>query len=705
MEVPHIGAAQPPLRGRIGGLIIEKSITLNAVSLGVCYYPEHWEETLWQEDLRRMKEHGLHTVRVFEFAWSIVQPREGTYDFSLFDRFLDLAAKEDIRVILCTPTATPPAWLTHAHEEALNRTKDGRLMRHGHRRHYTYNSKVYNAYVRDIVTALGKRYGNHPAVIGWQIDNEINCEVDVFYSDSDHAAFREYLQERFETLDALNDVIGARFWNQSYADWNEVFLERHTPGGQGNPHLALLGKAFFSYSAIRFVKMQSDILRQYAGGRFITTNGLFGHLDNHRLTQTALDFITYDSYPNFGYSLPVQDARDNGLKDRKWSMNLSKARTLSPNFGVMEQQAGANGWDFSMTTPMPLPGQMRLWTMQSIAHGADYVSYFRWRTAPYGTEIYWHGLNDYDNRPNRRLDELMRIHREVSRLAEVAGSRVEAKVAILTDTLNEWDGERDQWYGPMNRKSVLDIFTAAQRSQTPLDFVNLCADLKVSALARYDVVFYPHAAILTDETAALLRAYCAQGGTLVMGARTGYKDEYGRCPMCPMPGPAAGLCGVTVMEYSFPHPLRPATLEWGGRQYPVTGFSETLEPFDGGEGIAAFTAGSTRQAIGMTRKEYPNGGAAYYIGTGFSVELAAALLQTLHVESPFAGLVQCPPDVELSVRRKGDTRYLFLLNYTDHTQTVGLGKRLRNLLSGETEEGAAELPPFGVLVLRETLPA
>ncbi|HPF87182.1 MAG TPA: beta-galactosidase [Candidatus Limiplasma sp.] len=677
---------------------MDKSIKQDSLQLGVCYYPEHWNEALWPDDLRRMAVLGIHTVRVFEFAWSIVQPKEDVFDFSLFDRFLDLAAQQKMNVIFCTPTATPPAWLTQAHPEVLNRTKDGKTMHHGHRRHYTYNSPVYNAYVKTIVTALAKRYGDHPAVIGWQIDNELNCEVDAFYAEADHAEFRKYLQRRFQTVAALNDAIGARFWSQSYSDWSEVCLEQYTPSGQGNPHLSLLAKAFFSDSAIRFAKLQSDILRQYIGDRFITTNGIFNHLDNHALTQTALDFIMYDSYPNFAYTgSPAQDV----LKDRKWSMHLSKVRALSANFGVMEQQAGANGWDFSMMSPMPLPGQIRLWTMQSVGHGADYISYFRWRTAPYGTEIYWHGLNDYDNRPNRRLDEVRQVHEEFENLREAAGSRYEAKVAILTDYLNDWDGERDQWHGPMNRQSTAAIFAAAQHTHTPLDFINLCAVDRCEMLKQYNVIFYPHAAILTDTTAALLAAYCGQGGTLIMGARTGYKDEYGRCPMRSMPGPASTLCGVTVGEYSFPHPLCARELVWDGVWYDAPGFQETLIAAEDADTIAYFSD----HAPGMTCKPYANGGGAYYFGCGFTEEIATVLLQTLQADHPFASLVKCPHEVELCVRRKGDTRYLFLLNYSDQSQTAELEKPMYNMFSNEKQIGSVSIPPFGVLVLRDMLSA
>jgi beta-galactosidase len=249
---------------------MEKSLALDHLTMGVCYYPEHWDESLWENDLDRMLSSGIEVIRVFEFAWSMVEPQEGQFNFSFFDRFLSLATAKGMRVIMCTPTATPPAWLTQDHPEVLNADKQGNLMHHGHRRLYNYSSPVYHVYTEKIVTKLAQRYGDHPAIIGWQIDNEINCEINEFYSDSDRKSFRVYLQQRFVTLEALNDAIGARFWNQSYTDWQQVDMERTTLHNHANPHMALLEKAFFSESAIAYVKLQSDILRMYIGKRFIT---------------------------------------------------------------------------------------------------------------------------------------------------------------------------------------------------------------------------------------------------------------------------------------------------------------------------------------------------------------------------------------------------------------------------------------------------
>jgi beta-galactosidase len=203
---------------------------------------------------------------------------------------------------------------------------------------------------------------------------------------------------------------------------------------------------FISVSTRKFAKMQADIIRKYLKpGDFITTNGLFGNLDNHQMTKESLDFMTYDSYPNFAYCLDDYNEKDL-LKDRKWSRNLTETRSTSPIFGIMEQQSGANGWNTRMEAPTPRPGQLTLWTMQSIAHGADYVSYFRWRTCTFGTEIYWHGILDYSSRENRRIREVREVNRKLNTMQEVAGARFAAKVAILKDYDNIWDAQVDKWH-------------------------------------------------------------------------------------------------------------------------------------------------------------------------------------------------------------------------------------------------------------------
>ncbi len=670
--------------------------------LGVCYYPEHWPETLWAEDLRRMKEYGIEYVRIAEFAWCLFEPTEGRYCFDLFDRFLSLAAQWDMKVIFCTPTATPPAWLTETYPETLNASVDGTLYRHGLRRHYNYNAPKYRELTQKIVAQLGRHYGAHPQIIGWQIDNELNCELNEFYSEADHAAFREYLQEKFHTLDDLNEKMGCVVWSQCYSDWPQVHLRRPTSNGSGNPHLRLEEKRFFSWSTVRYFRLQTDVLRPLIGDRFITTNGIFAHVDYAALLQAGLEFICFDSYPNFAFDLSHTRGCENRLRDREWGYSLSRVRDISPGFGIMEQQSGANGWVDRMEAPMPRPGQMRLWTFQSVAHGADAVSYFRWRTAPVGTEIYWHGLLDYDNAQNRRMEELASVRDAFALLRGVQGSRYIARVGIVRDYANDWDAGVDTCHGRLREISEKGLFAACQFTHTPVDSVNLNEDTTLERLARYDVLFYPHATLLEKPAAELLRAYAAQGGQLLFGARSGYKDQYGRCPMRPLAGFAGELAGARVKDYSFVGPYDdPGEALLEGEPLDAPLFNDVLEPCAPDARVdAVYSANYYAGEPAMISRPIGSG-RAYYFGAAFSEAAATRLLRMLGCAEPFASLLDVPEACELALRRSDTTDYYFVLNYSAKPQKVVVRRELTDCLAGSSVAGDISLPAYGVLILSD----
>jgi beta-galactosidase len=684
---------------------MEKSMNIDKLTLGVCYYPEHWPENLWEDDLERMLDHGLEVIRIAEFAWNKFEPEEGVFTFDFFDRFLELAYKKGMRVIFCTPTATPPAWLTDKYPEVLNASLDGTLYRHGMRRHYNYNSLAYREFTKRIVDKLASHYYSHPAIIGWQIDNELNCEMNVFYSESDHKAFRLYMKDKFKTLDALNDAMGTAFWNQTYSSWEEIYLSRPNNHNSNNPHMALEEKRFYSKSTISFCKLQSDIIRKYVPKEiFITTNGIFGHVDSHEMTDTALDFITYDSYPNFAFDSNTDPKRPRNMNDRNWSRNLSKVRSISPNFGIMEQQSGPGGWDFRIKQPSPKPGQMRLWTFQSIAHGADFISYFRWRTSWIGTEIYWHGLNDYSNEPNRRLTELKSIHNDIIRISNIAGARYTAQIAMVKDYDNEWDGEQDQWHGPLDKFSDNGWFTAAQITHTPMDYVFLrnSEEQKTSLkdLEKYKLLIYPHPTIFTQDTADLLKAYVRGGGKLIMGARTGYKDIYGRCPMRPMPGFASDICGVKVIDYTHLGPDDGDEFAiWDDEIIEAPVFNDILEATEDAEVLAVFKGNYYNRQPALVSKNWGKG-TAYYFGAGFSPKTAEVFLRKMNYVSPYEDVMEIPEEVELAVRSKNEEEYLILLNYKPYSVQVLIKEPVEDLLTGELMFGSSNLNKFGVMILK-----
>ena len=303
-------------------------------------------------------------------------------------------------------------------------------------------------------------YGTHPAIIGWQIDNELNCETCEFYSEADSDAFRLYLKEKYQTLDKLNDAWGTVFWNQTYTEWEQIYVPRPVLNMGINPHQHLDYIRFISYSMLRFCKMQADIIRQYKKPEdYITTNGMFANADNHLMEKECLDVYMYDSYPSFAFGLDRDFAHADDLNDRKWTMNLNEVRSVCPHFGIMEQQSGANGWTTHMEGPAPRPGQLTLWAMQSVAHGADFISFFRWRTCTVGTEIYWHGILDYDNRDNRKLAEIKDFYSKLQKLNPVCGAEYMASFALIKDYDNEWDAEVDSWHRRVSRRSEQEIFS------------------------------------------------------------------------------------------------------------------------------------------------------------------------------------------------------------------------------------------------------
>ena len=352
---------------------------------------------------------------------------------------------------------------------------------------------------------------------------------------------------------------------------------------------------------------------------------------------------------------------------------------------------------------------MRLWTYQSIAHGADMVVYFRWRTATVGTEIYWHGINDYHNRPNRRVEEAAQIGREI----EIIGQRLVetdtlAHVALVSDYDNEWDGELDGWYGPYMRQSSLAWFAALQYQHIPVDALSMRPTTTLADIAKYRVLVYPHPAILSEATADLLTDYVRQGGKIVFGARTGYKDANGQCYMRPFPGPVAELCGITVADFTRigPHESAP-TLRWRDSDGPAVvaeAFNDVLHvEAPSAEVLAEYAGGYYAGAPALVRNSVGSG-SAYYYGAVFNLDAANALIDRLGLASPVGAWLELPQPIELCIRARPESgeRLIFLLNYSAADQTITLHKDATDALSGAQLSGSILLEPFGVRILADT---
>ncbi|RCW77287.1 beta-galactosidase [Saliterribacillus persicus] len=678
--------------------MINKIINEEKITLGVCYYPEHWPEDLWEDDFKRMKELGFTYVRMSEFAWTIFEPKEGHFEFDLFDKAIALAGKYNLKVILGTPTATPPVWLTEKYPEVLNVSHNGVQFKHGSRRHYNYNSKKYQELSATIVTEMVTHYRDNPYVVGWQIDNELNCEISEFYAEADHMAFKNWAKEKYQSLDALNEAWGTVFWNQTYTSWDQVSLTLPTVNDTSNPHQALDEKRFFSDSTINFAKIQADIIRKLTKDQWVTTNGMFGHLDNHQLTEDIIDFYAYDSYPNF--SKVIKDTSSKPLRDRKWSLNLSTVRGFGGNFAIFEQQSGPGGWVNRLEQPAPKPGQVKLWSYQSIAHGSEMVLYFRWRTATKGTEMYWHGINDYHNLPNRRIAEIETFSKEIEKVGPALyGSTYQAKVAILTDYQNSWDGEMDKWYGNFIGQSKEAWFKAFQYNHIPVDLTNINKKTTVDHLSKYDILIYPHAAILTKETAKLLTNYVEQGGKIVFGCRTGYKDLTGQPYQKAFPGYIADLVGITVSDFTLvgAYEAAPKVSLFNKDEQEALGFNEILHADnDDVEILGHFTNDYYAGEPALTKRNHGKG-TAYYFGGVFSYEIAEKILADLKPDD-YSEYFDLPESVELAVRKNDEKTFFILLNYASDAQPMKLKQPMIDCLTDEEVTGSLTLTAYDVKI-------
>jgi beta-galactosidase len=686
---------------------MNKSYSYDSFLYGVVYYPEQWPEARWDSDLTRIAQTGMNAVRMGEGAWSIWEPEEGRYDFALFDRALELCQRHGLKAIMGTPTYTPPAWLTERYPEVSRVSFHGTRLTHGSRRHYNYTSPIYREKSQAITEALAKHYRAHPVVIGWQIDNELNCHLDVSFAASDHEAFRTWCQERYGTLDALNQAWGTAFWSQTYTAWDQVWLPRSTVTYQ-NPSLLLDFYRFTSDMTIRFGTMQRQIIKRIAPHQFVTHNAFqtMTSVDLPRFVQEAVDFVSYDSYPEFkvcDLTLPTR------FRDRSESRLLSRMRGVSPKFMVLEQQSGPSGQIGGVLNgnpdylhPTPKPGQMRLWCWNSIANGADGLLFFRWRSLPYGSESHWNGLLYHDERNVWRLEEAKRLGEEIKRMsAMLTGTRCISTAAILYDFDNESHARIERVTGKHREASELSVYQALSERHLSVDVRPLSGVQEGGDLAGYQIVFFPHAHVLTAADVPALQAYVEGGGTLVFGCWSGYRDRNHWCYDAAGKAFYENLVGTRVADFTVVPPGTSSMRFGHSEAYleaPV--FNEVLaETGDNVSVLASYASDyyAGQPAVTLHQKGQ---GRVIHFGSFFTPQNVTTLLDALAIQDPLASWAEIPAEVQAVVRSNGAEWFCLLLNFTNKPQPVTFKESAVDLLEGQKLQGHTEIPPYGVCIVQ-----
>jgi beta-galactosidase len=659
-----LGCATPPLSAQQPKLQADQdSGFVPQLVLGTAWYPEQWPEDRWENDLALMQQAGINMVRVGEFAWSRMEPANGQFDFTWLDRAIALAARHNIKTVLGTPTAAPPAWLTKNYPDTLATWEDGRTATHGNRGHYRPTSERYLQLCRRIAERMAKRYGHNPNVIGWQIDNEYGP---VSYDPETQKKFQEFLRARYKTLQNLNNAWTTNYWSQTYDSWDEIPI----PVGSHNPGLMLEWKRFTSKTFVDYQHNQVEAIRANSDPRqFVTHNfmGFYGGFDHYQVAQ-ELDLASWDEYVGQGHLDYLWNSQTHDLT------RGFKRR----NFWVMETQPGAVNWAGINNTLDK--GEMRRIAWQAIGHGADAVSYWQWRSALGGQEQYHGTLVGADGNPRPIYEEVKQIAHEFARVAPVfKDTTPQPQTAVLFDYDSRWAIEfqkHNKNFDPINY--MYSFYRPLRELTQDIDIVN-----PETPLDGYKLVVAPGLNLMPHDRAQKLVSYVNNGGHLVLGARTAMKDENNALLPSRQPGNILGeLLGGDVVDFyaldkDFPVSGKVAngTVKlWAEMLETTKPDTEVLLRFGRINGWLDDKPAAIIRNVGK--------GSITYIGGQFDEvvmkALAAWMVNDSRIEPLFKGV---PYGVEVCrrVAKNGSSVYV-LINHTQQPQTLPLPSPMYDVL-------------------------
>ncbi|MEJ6402824.1 beta-galactosidase [Yoonia sp. 2307UL14-13] len=492
-------------------------------TLGVCYYPEHWPEDQWADDAARMVATGLTWVRIGEFGWSRMEPTPGTFTWDWLDQAIDVLGNAGLKIILGTPTATPPRWMIDKHPDMLAIDAEGRPRKFGSRRHYDFSHLGYRDECRRIARLMGERYGSNPHIAAWQIDNEYDChETTLSYSDAARKGFQDWLAQKYQSTDALNRAWGNVFWSMEYDTFDEIDLPNLTVTEPNHPH-QLAFRRYSSDQVVTFNKVQADELRKHTDAPLIHNYmGRITAFDHWKVGQD-LDIASWDSYP-IGF---LSDRLEGSSEQKKkflrqghpdmqaFHHDLYRA-VGKGRLWVMEQQPGPVNW--APYNPAPLPGMARLWAWEAFAHGAETVCYFRWRQAPFAQEQMHAGLLRPDSADAPALAEARQVADEFAELPDV-GTTNKAQAALIFDYESAWAWDAQP------QGADFEMFRLAFAAYRALRRAGLNIDIlppDTADLSDYKLVLAPGLMNITDELRTALVRF---EGIALIGPRTDTKTD------------------------------------------------------------------------------------------------------------------------------------------------------------------------------------
>ena len=521
-------------------------------TLGVCYYPEHWPENEWATDAAEMVAAGLTWVRIGEFAWSRMEAEAGVLTWDWLDRAIDTLGSAGLKVVLGTPTATPPRWMIDKHPDMLAVDANNNTRKFGSRRHYDFSHMPYREECKRIATLMAERYGKNPHIAAWQIDNEYDChDTTLSYSETAKRGFQDWLAQKYQSTAALNRAWRNVFWSMDYDTFDQIELPNLTVTEPNHPH-QLAFRQYSSDQVVAFNKVQADAIRAHSDAPLI--HNYMGRITtfDHWKVGADLDIASWDSYPIGFLSDRLEGTPKEKLKflrqghpdNQAFHHDLYRAVGRG-RMWVMEQQPGPVNW--APYNPAPLPGMARLWAWEAFAHGAETVCYFRWRQAPFAQEQMHAGLLRPDRSPAPALAEAAQVAKELAEVPDVGTAKAPVALVFDYDSAYAWESQpqgADFDYFQL----VFDCYRALRRAGLSVDVVPKSVDP-----SAYEITFAPGLLTVPESL---------QGGLVVAGPRAGSKTEEMTIPEGLGPDITGLSTKVTFVE-SLP-PFAPMTLAGGG---------------------------------------------------------------------------------------------------------------------------------------------
>ncbi len=667
---------------------------------GADYNPDQWQHApdILEEDIRLMKLAKCNVMAVGIFAWAALEPEEGTFTFEWLDRVLDRFADNGIYAWLATPSGARPAWMSAMYPEVL-RVESNRIRNlHGGRHNHCYTSPVYREKTRIMNEKLAERYAYHPAVIGWHISNEYGGEC---HCELCQAAFRDWLKDRYGTLEALNGAWWTTFWSHTYTDWGQI--ESPAPHGERMVHGHNLDwKRFVTDRTIDFCRHEIAPLRAIRPELPVTANMMdwFEGLD-YRKFADILDVISWDAYPTW------HDLKEPGQVAAWFAFNHDLFRSLKGGkpFMLMESTPSMTNWQ--PVSKLKRPGMHSLSSLQAVAHGSDTVQYFQWRKSRGSSEKLHGAVVDHAGHEHTRVfGDVAELGETLERIAEVAGSAVPAQAAIIADWDNRWAVKDSQ--GPLNRgidyeRTVMQHYRAFWELGVPVDIIGSDDDF-----SKYKLIAAPMMYLCTERAGAAVEAFVAGGGTFVTTYWSGIVNESDLCHLGGFPGPLRRTLGIWSEEIDGLHEGEQNALLCRDGKLP--GLKERYDVYDlcdlihteGAEALAVYESDFYAGRPALTVHEFGQG-KAYYLAARAKEPFYLDLYRLLVQEAGVARVVdaELPSGVTAQMRTDGTYEYVFLLNFSDTEQEVVLdAQEYTDLLSGKGEQAAVRLEVNGLKLLK-----